>query len=383
MPAPIELLTPGETLSRLASILDCPQETQAIREAAIAEYIRACVYGPCHYQDEWGPPRSVHTRTVLSLVRRRANFLWGDADHGSIDSRGATSHEGDKLTADVLVRLGMTGDLVELGAGYWAPGPVRLVRAFHSGMDALLVSGGVPTEALQLELAARLSAGGCGRFMRPSRATLRRLQIQEDSQSVLDWLGSPSESLAAWTRRVLRSLAATMNPMPDADVADCEVYAPEPLPGKPRHQNWVRIRELSLLPDGLRLCRPSSGRSASYDRPTYIAVLSNDHGRPVFHRMTLVPNDHLVRLMLGFDQMKGIRRTVTLEVGSGVCRAAIPFRLPDPESRMLAFGWATREPLKRTGTVLGFPSDLAPFLRNVLKSLNIDCQVRPSTEMGL
>ena len=383
MAAAIELLSPSDTLSRLASILKCTEEAEAIRDAVIAEYIRACVYAPYHWLDELVPPRSIHTNTILSAVRRRVPFLWKDADHAPPCSRASGNDEGRDRTADVLSRLAEIGDIVELGAGFWAPGPVRIVRAIRNGQSAVLVTGGAPFEVLQFELATCLSCVGCGRFLRPDRARLRRLQVEHELQSVQDWVGSPSENLSAWTRRIFRSLAENMSPMADIEASECEIYAPDDLPGKPRQRNWVSLKELSVVPRGLRLCRPPSGQSATYDRPTYVATLRDDNERAVFHRLALVPEDIRIRLMFGFDQMMGLKRTVILEVGHRVCRASIPFKLPDPESRILAFGWPAGRASSGRGNVIGFPSALVPFLVQVMNSLNIDSAIRRSEEMGL
>ena len=133
MSAALELLSPAEAPSRLASILDCPKDVEAIRITALAEYIRACVYQPYFWEADWGPPRAVHTNRIISAARRDLGFLWKDTDQPTFNSE-ISENEGGALSAtDVVRRLGGVGDIVELGGGFWAPGPVRIVQVADGG----------------------------------------------------------------------------------------------------------------------------------------------------------------------------------------------------------------------------------------------------------
>lgn len=371
MSATLELLSPADAVSRLASILDCTKEAEAIRDTTLAEYIRACVYQPYYWEADWGAPRPIHTTRILSAVRRDVGFLWKDTDHPKFDSEISNTGESPLRAANVLRRLGNIGDILDLGGGFWAPGPVRIVRTDDGQEAALLVVGGVPLETLEMTFATRISCVGCGRFAHPDRATLRRFRVEQELQSVDDWLGGPSENLSGWTRRVLKALAENMNPAADVEASECEMYAPDDLLGKPGRGNWLSIRDFSFVPTEPRLCRPSAGKSATYDRPTYLATLREDGGRVTFRQLTLVPDDIRLRLMFGFEQMHGVQRTVTLEVGDGICRARISFKLPDPESRILAFGWPVGTDQHGRTNVYEFSSDLAPFLIQVLGRLNV------------
>lgn len=382
MSAILELLSSTEASSRLVGILDCPQELEAIRVTALAEYIRACVYQPFFWEADWGPPREVHTSRIISAVRRDLGFLWKGTDRPALNSNIFEKEGGTVRTRDVVHRLGEIGDIVELGGGFWAPGPVRIVRAADGREGALLVVGGAPFEALEIKFATRVSCVGCGRFVRPNRAGLRRLRVEHELQSVDDWLGGPSENLSTWTRRTFKLLVENMSAAADVEASECEIYAPDDLPGKPVRGNWLSIREFSVVPTGLRLCRPLVGKSAIYDRPTYLAALREDGGRATFRQLALVPTDIRLRLMFGFEQMQGIQRSVTLDVVDRICRASISFKLPDPESRILAFGWPAGTDQNGHTNVFEFSSDLVPFLFRVLARLNIRTTMRISQETG-
>ena len=365
----VEFSFPADAHSRLACILDCTKEDEAIRDATIAEYIRACVYQPYHRLEDWGRPRSVHTNRILSAIRRDVSFLWQDIDH--LPSKIFEDDNDGQYAKDVLRRLGAIGDIVKLGGGFWASGPVRIVRATDSGESALLVIGGVPFEALQTKFAERVSCVGCARFLCSDTAILQRLQVEHELQSVQDWLGGPSENLSAWTRRVLRSLVAHMSPALDLETDDSEIYAPDNILGKPNRSNWIPIKEFSVVPTGLRLCRPPFGKVAIYDRPTYLAELRNDSGRAVFHRLAQVPADIRLRLMFGFEQMQGVKRNVLFKVKGQIFRANIPFKLPEPESRIIDFGWPVGKDSQGRTNTFDFSSKLMPFFIQVMTRLNI------------
>ena len=377
----VEFPSLADARSRLACILNCIKEDEAIRDAIIAEYIRACVYQPYHRLDDWGHPRSVHTNRILSAVRRDVGFLWKGADH--LPFKTFEDDKDGQRAENVLRRLDTIRDIVDLGGGFWAPGPVRILRATDDGESALLVTGGAPFEALQMKFAERVSCVGCARFLRSDSTSLQRLQIEYEVQSVHDWLGGPSEDLSAWTQRVFRSLVTThMSPASNLEADECEIYAPDDLPGKPNRGNWVPIREFSVVPTGLRLCRPPLGKVAIYDRPTYLAELRNNKGKAVFHQLALVPTEIRLRLMFGFEQMQGVKRNVIFEVCGQICRANITFKLPDPEGRILAFGWPVEKDSRGRPNTFDFSSNLMPFLIQVITRLNIQITNKNSEGTG-
>lgn len=368
----------ADARSQLAIILNCTKENEAIHEATLAEYIRACVYQHYHRLDDRGRPRSVHTNRILSAARRNVGFLWNETDNQTIKT--LEDDNGGKRAENVLHRLGMIGDIIKLGGGFWAPGPIRILRVTDSVDNALLVIGGVPFETLETKFVERMSCVGCARFLCPDHMKLQRLEVEHELQSVQDWLGGPSENLSSWTQRVFRSLVAHMTPASDREADDCEIYAPDDIPGKPNRGNWVPIKELSVVPTGFRLCRPPLGMVAIYDRPTYLTELRNDSGRAVFHRLVQVPTDIRVRLMYGFEQMRGVKRNVIFKVIGQICRINIPFKLPDPESRILAFGWPVRKDSQGHTNIFDFSSHLIPFLIQVMTRLNIQIINKNSEE---
>lgn len=371
MSATLELLSPAEASSRLASILDCPNDVEAIRITAMAEYIRAFVNQPYFWAADWGPPRAVHTHRIISAVRRDLGFLWKDTDQSASNSELSENKVGALGAMDVIRRLGEVGDLVDLGGGFWVPGPVRMVQATDGGEGAFLVVAGAPFEALKTMLAAHVSCIGCGRFIRPDRARSRRLRFEHELQSVDDWLGGSSENIAAWTRRIFKVLIERMSPAPDVEASECEIYVPDDFPGKPGSGNWFPARELRVVPTDLRLCRAPAAKSAIYDRPTYLAVLWEDEGRAVFRQLALVPEDIRLRLLFGFEQMRGVQRTVVLELKNRICRVKIPFKLPEPEIRILALGWPVGKDSKGRANFYAFAADIAPFLVQMLSRLGV------------
>ncbi len=172
--------------------------------------------------------------------------------------------------------------------------------------------------------------------------------------------------------RFLRPLLVeNMGPVEAVEASDWDVYAPDNLPSKPGRVNWISIREFGVVPTGLRLCRPPTGKSARYDRPMYLADLREDGRKVAFRRLALIPTDIRLRLMFGFEQMQSVQRTVPLEVVNRICRATISFKLPDPESRILAFGWPVARDLDGRANVFEFSSDLVPYLIQVLDRLNV------------
>ncbi len=380
MSAAMELMGSADAFSLLAGILDCTQNAEAIRVTALAEFIRSSVYQPYHWESDWGEPQPVHTNRIKAAARRDLGFLWKNIDYSTFHSGTSESDGGAPRATDVLRRLGEVGDIVELGGGFWAPGPVRIVSTSDDIESALLVIGGTPFETLKMKFATRISCVGCGRFVHPDRESLRQFRVEQDLLSVDDWLGGLPENLTTWSGRVLRALEKNMSPAADIEASECEIYVPDDLPGKPGRGNWLSIRDFSVVPTGPRLCRPSVGKSAMYDRPMYLAKLREDGGRATFRQLTMVPADIRLRLMFGFEQMYEVQRSVTLEINDQISRARISFKLPYPESRILAFGWPVGTDQKGRTNVYEFSSDLTPFLIQVLGRLNIRTEMIISQE---
>lgn len=371
MSAAMELLSPAHSLSRLACILDCTEKVEAIRVTALAEFMRASVYQPYYWGKNWGSPRPVHTKRIISAVSRDLGFLWEDTVQPTFNSEISKSRGYALHSKDILERLSIVGDIVKLGNGFWAPGPVRLIKATESREEPLLVVGGAPFEILEKKFSIRISCVGCGRFVHIDHAGYRRLRIEQELQSVEDWLGGPTQNLSIWTRRTFKALVENMSPASDIEASEFEIYAPDDLPGKSGRGNWLSIRDFSIVPSGLRLCRPSANKSSKYDRPTYLGVLREDRGKAIFRQVAQVPIDILIRLLFGFEQMYGVQRTVIFEVSDQICRTHLSFKLPDPESRILAFGWPVDTNQNGHPNVFEFSSNLLPFLIEVLAKLNI------------
>ena len=370
----IEFLSFPDTWSRLAQILGCVEEDKAIRDTTMAEYIRACIYQPFHWQHDWGTPQAVHTSRVITAVRKDIGFLWENAGH--LNRPQLEEDDCSQSAKCVLQRLGSIGDIAKLGGGFWAPGPDRIIKSVATGDASLLITSGAPFEVLEKKYSAQVSCVGGARFFHLDRIELQQFQLKYELQSVQDWLGCPLEDLATWTRRIFSSLVANMSAEASLEASDCEIYAPDNIAGKPSGGNWLPIRKFSIVPTGLRFCRPPLEKATAYDRPTYLLELRNDGGRAIIHRSVLVPTDVRCRLMFGFEQMKGVKRTVTLEATDQICRFKIPFKLPDPESRILDFGWPAGNDFNGRINVVECASHLIPFLIQVMTRLNIHATVR-------
>lgn len=370
----IEFLNPPDTWSRLAQILGCVEEDKAIRDTTMAEYIRACIYQPFHWQHDWGTPQSIHTSRVITAVRKDIGFLWGNV--GYSHRKQSEDDDCSQSAKNVLQRLGSIGDIAKLGGGFWAPGPDRIVKPAAGEDASLLIISGAPFEVLETKYSAQVSCVGGARFFHLDRTELQQFQLKYELQSVKDWLGCPLEGLATWTRRIFSSLVANLSAEVSLEASDCEIYAPDNFPGKPSVGNWLPIRKFSIVPTGLRFCRPPLERTTAYDRPTYLLELRNDGGRAVIHRSVLVPTDARCRLMFGFEQMKGVKRAVTIEATDQICRFKIPFKLPEPESRILDFGWSAGNDLNGRINVIECASHLIPYLTQVMTGLNIHITVR-------
>lgn len=377
MDGPISFSNSTDTLSHLASVLNCPNTDEALRNTIMSEYIRACVYQTYHGVDDCVPTQSVHTKRVLSSIRKNIWFLWEDLDHWHYTE--SEHSEGGQFASEVLHRLGSIGDVVKLGEGFWAPGPIRVVWASADGKALPLIFGGTPFELLEKKFSTRVSCVGCARFLHMGHMNIRTMQIEHEVQSLEDWLGCPAEDLASWTRRVIRSLLTNMK-VANIDVEGLEIYAPDDFPGKSGHRNWIQASEFGSVPIGLRLCRPSSDMSALYDRPTYLAELQYSSGRTEFRKVAHVPDDIRLRLMFGFEQLKGVKRSVTFEILGQVLRVNISFKLPEPENRILDFGWPVNRDSNGRTVSYEFAYDMKPFLVQVLRRFNI--RITTKGEMG-
>ena len=374
MSVAINILNPSDVWSRLSHILNCTNQDMAIQYTTIAEYIRAYVHSSTNGVDQARNSQSVHTNSILGAVNRDVGFLWDGVIRLPFKTNGKT--ESSFRPTHILRNLGTVGDLVKLGSGFWMSGPIRIVRLEEHEESKLLVVGGTPFEMLEMKFGMRMSCVCCARFFSPSKEQLHCISVENEIQFVHDWLGWPLEELSDWTKRMIRALDANKQLTTSQDASEFEIYAPDHIPGKPSFGNWVPIKKLSVVPSDLRLCRPPLGKTVVYDHPTYLTRFRNKVSRPVLNQLSLVPNDIYLRLMFGIEQMYNVKRTVSLDVFDHICRLNIPFKLPVPESRILAFGWPIDVDSNGRVSTYMFSSDLVPFLLQVMARLKLQIKVK-------
>jgi hypothetical protein len=125
----------------LAGEFDCQLADDALQRAAIAEHIRALVFGSWTRSGTDAAP--VHTTRILTNARRVQRFVWPQHlwKHGQL---------GD-LCRQVLDSLAILGDVVSVGNGLWIPGPNVFVEL--DGVDHLMVTGGLPSQVARTHFA--------------------------------------------------------------------------------------------------------------------------------------------------------------------------------------------------------------------------------------
>jgi len=169
------------------------------------------------------PAGEVHTNRVLSAALPTCLLL---------SERSRSSEEA--LRAELRAALSTledTGDLLQLGGGFWCPGTARLVE-IPAGAGHLLI-GGVPSSLLPIQDSAIQYHGPHRHFAKPSRELATTLPAEEFTS----WSRVPNHSLQDWAREVLDSLDP--QPYSPTRAEAFEFYLPaSSRPGAPQFKRW-------------------------------------------------------------------------------------------------------------------------------------------------
>lgn len=201
------------------------------------------------------PAGRVHTNRVLSAALPTWRLL----------SERATASE-EALRVELRAALSTledTGDLLQLGGGYWCSATARLVE-IPAGAGHLLI-GGVPSSLLPIEDGVLHYHGPHRHFAKPSRELTTALPAEDFAS----WSRMPSNSLEEWAREVVDSLER--QPYSPASAEAFEFYLPaSSRPGAPQFKRWCEsagattgvllARRLRLYWREYRLVDVSAGR---------------------------------------------------------------------------------------------------------------------------
>lgn len=371
MVAALEILNGGDAQSKLSKVVNCLDDPIILRNTVVAEYVRATVYQPLFAATMWKKPTSVHSQRISSHVRSNLGFLWKDIKETEFGSELSVQTSKPITVMEIVKNLARIGDLIDLGQGFWAPGPTRLVSSSNTAEGALLAIGGMPFELMEEQVGHRLRCFGCSRVLPNGRVSLQKFGRENRLESVDEWLGGREGKLASWTQKTFTTLIKTMTNDAGTDASECEVYAPDHLPGKQGAGNWQRVQDFNELPSDLRIFRSPGGSSTVFDRPYFLAEVRTQNGRAFFQRSAPIPYDIRLRFMFGFEATKNVSRSVSLEVGKHSIIARIPFKLPEPEDKILAFGLPIDTDTKGRVRSIQFSRDTLPFLVQTLERLGI------------
>lgn len=223
-----------------------------------------------------------------------------------------------KATLSTLHRLRESEDL---GAGYWAPTPQRVIK--FPGCQLIVAPN--PTLEIRRWLSNTIEIAGFGRTISADVA------INLPEQAADDWVGSPAD-IVAWTREKISYAKKNLRPTihPEGKI---EVYAPwhsSRYEGRTEWKRWHSLHELLIGDDSeFLLCR-TSGITG---RHWFFATTKADRIVAEFE----IVRDRL-RLLFGLDALNGTSPSV--DVLSDGSRQKIVLRMPIPEEEqrvLLAF----------------------------------------------
>jgi hypothetical protein len=349
-------------LSALAARLNTGSSDEALKRALVAEHLRATTYFASAHTSSTGALPLPHTTRLMTNLRRNLDGLW--PLQAAENPNTATGNSSNSYRT-VLDDLEAIGDLVHTGGGYWISAPLRFVEG--SDPETLLVFGGAPCEVVRAATGAMVSCAAATRFVR--RIDLKDHAAFRLIQSLDAWLGF-SDPLSLWTKRTIAAHLERLSASEEMAADQLEVYAPDFYRDRKKHGRWMPATEIDRSIDGPRLCRPRAAHARVYARPHYLGIFSFCQGRLALLRSAPVEFETSRRLQFGVDDALREPRSATITLSGDTCIVDFPYRLPQPEVRVLSLGWRTSPP-GATNDVFAIPRAALPALDRALRRLLI------------
>jgi hypothetical protein len=349
-------------LSALAARLNTGSSDEALKRALVAEHLRAATYFASAHTSSTDALPLPHTNRLMAHLRRNLDGLW--PLRAAENPTNVMENFGNSYTT-VLGDLKTIGDLVGIGGGYWISAPLRFVEG--SDPETLLVFGGAPCEVVRAATGAMVSCAAATRFVR--RIDLKNHAAFRLIQSLDAWMGF-SDPLPLWTKRTIAAHLERLSASEEMAADQLEVYAPDFYRDRKKHGRWMPATEINRSIDGPRLCRPRAAHAPVYARPHYLGVFSFRQGRLVLLRSAPVEFETSRRLKFGIDDTLNETRSATITLSGDTCIVDLPYRLPQPEVRVLSLGWRTSPP-GATNDAFAIPRAALPALDRALRRLLI------------
>lgn len=359
-------LTSNDAIALLERQLDCVADARGLQMAIAAEHIRGALYANAARTSGLDVSPAVHTTRLLTSSRKTLDLLWTKsavaAPPGQSDSA--------QLALDSLALL---GDVVDTGGGFWIGTPLRLISSAEDA--ALTVMGALPSSLVNTLTGGNVSSVGSARFVRqPTISNQKRFDAY--IQSTDDWLGH-EEPLNVWTHRLLAQLRTSLTPSGDVTADQLEIYAPDLFAVRRQNGRWFEARQLTQAVAGLRLCRPLSTVSYEWKRPFFLAEIGFRSGQPTLARSVPVDYDLTQRFRFGLDLLLQVPRRVTLITGAETFDLDLPYDLPQPESRVLGFGWPSLSHVGRRT----FHNHAKPVIARAFERLGVRVETRRKADV--
>jgi hypothetical protein len=306
--------------------LNCTVGSDALQRAVISDHIRALIFGAWARQQRTSGVDAVHTTRLLANVRRIHSFLW---------PRDVWQHDavGD-LSRQVLDSLAQLGDIVNIGGGFWIPGPVVFIEL--DGADTVMVVGGLPAAVAKQHLGVSLSSVAAFRYA--ARRAVLADHVNKAALRSADWWFGHADPLVNWTRGVLKQHEARLSTEMGLPVDELEIYAPEIFRDQRKAGRWMRAVQVSRPLEGLRLCRPISN-SRSFGAIYFLGSFRFNEGSLILSRSVPIAAEMTRRLRFGFDALLGATRQVSIPIDTTSFRFDNSVSLPEIESRVLSLAW--------------------------------------------
>ncbi|MBV9993559.1 MAG: hypothetical protein JOZ72_19975 [Alphaproteobacteria bacterium] len=320
----VRTLERQELHAALADALCCRGPLPALHTAIVADHIRTLIWAP-YLRTADNDRQPVHTSRIFAALDRNLRFLPAESADGVV-----AQHSTYEFVRDQLERC---GDIVNLGSGYWIPGPLRLVRP-DTAQAALIVTG-LPTATLRQVFKSPIHSIG------PARCLIGAEEASNvfAEERVGDWLGV-SEPLPSWTEQTLAWAMTQLMPQADIEDDSLEIYAPDIFHARRRLGFWLEAKEFQESAPTLRLLRPKTAARWRFDRPDYLGIFHCRASGAQLTQAVQIPSDMAYRLRFGFDQRYGLPRTIALHRVGQAHKFELKFDLPAPEARILGLCWS-------------------------------------------